>query len=54
MIRRLPAYSTNIRKRTVKSPKLYWRDTGLLHSLLGYDKSDDLLTKGVRNDRMRH
>ena len=35
LIRRLPPYAANIRKRLVKSPKVYVRDTGLLHSLLG-------------------
>jgi predicted AAA+ superfamily ATPase len=35
LVRRLAPYSANIRKRLVKSPKLYVRDTGLLHSLLG-------------------
>ncbi|MBN1612193.1 MAG: ATP-binding protein [Polyangiaceae bacterium] len=35
LIRRLPPYYANVRKRLVKSPKLYIRDTGLLHSLLG-------------------
>jgi predicted AAA+ superfamily ATPase len=34
LIRRLPSYQANIRKRLVKSPKVYWRDTGLLHALL--------------------
>ena len=34
-IRRLQPYDANVGKRLVKSPKLYWRDTGLLHSLLG-------------------
>jgi predicted AAA+ superfamily ATPase len=34
LIRRLPAYSANLRKRLVKAPKLYWRDPGLLHALL--------------------
>jgi uncharacterized protein len=34
LIRRLPAYQANIRKRLVKSPKVYWRDSGLLHSIL--------------------
>ena len=42
LIRRLPAYATNIKKRLVKSPKLYWRDTGLLHALLGLHSSTDL------------
>jgi hypothetical protein len=35
LVRRLPPYFANIRKRLVKSPKLYVRDTGLLHGLLG-------------------
>lgn len=35
LIRRLPPYTPNIRKRLVKSPKVYVRDTGLLHALLG-------------------
>jgi hypothetical protein len=45
LIRRLPAYSTNIRKRLVKSPKLYWRDSGLLHALLDLPSAADLFTK---------
>jgi predicted AAA+ superfamily ATPase len=35
LIRRVPPYSVNIRKRLVKTPRLYWRDSGLHHSLLG-------------------
>jgi hypothetical protein len=35
LIRRLPPYHAKIGKRLVRSPKLYWRDSGLLHSLLG-------------------
>jgi predicted AAA+ superfamily ATPase len=35
LIRRLAPYYLNIKKRLVKSPKLYIRDTGILHSLLG-------------------
>lgn len=35
LVRRLQPYFANIKKRIVKSPKLYIRDTGLLHSLLG-------------------
>lgn len=33
LIRRLPVYAANIKKRLVKSPKLYWCDSGLLHAL---------------------
>lgn len=42
LIRRLPPYSANIKKRLVKSPKVYWRDTGLLHSLLNISSSTTL------------
>ncbi len=34
MIRQLQPWHENLRKRQVKSPKIYFRDTGLLHSLL--------------------
>ncbi len=34
MIRQLQPWHENIAKRQVKSPKIYFRDTGLLHSLL--------------------
>ena len=45
LIRRLPAYAVNIKKRLVKSPKIYWRDTGLLHALLGVDAETDLYSQ---------
>lgn len=35
LIRKLPPYFTNIGKRLVKSPKVYFRDTGLLHYFVG-------------------
>jgi predicted AAA+ superfamily ATPase len=35
MVRQLQPWFENIGKRQVKSPKIYLRDTGLLHSLLG-------------------
>jgi predicted AAA+ superfamily ATPase len=35
MIRRLPPFFANIQKRLTKSPKVYIRDTGLLHYLAG-------------------
>ena len=34
LIRRLAPYHANIGKRLVKSPKIYWRDSGLLHAML--------------------
>lgn len=44
MIRQLQPYHANLRKRQVKAPKLYVRDSGLLHQLLGIDTLKDLLT----------
>ena len=35
MIRQLPPWFENVGKRLVKAPKIYFRDTGLLHTLLG-------------------
>lgn len=35
MVRRLEPCLANVRKRLVKSPKIYVRDSGLLHALLG-------------------
>jgi uncharacterized protein len=35
MLRQLQPWFENIKKRQVKAPKVYFRDTGLLHSLLG-------------------
>ncbi len=35
MVRQLPPWFENLGKRQVKAPKVYVRDTGLLHSLLG-------------------
>jgi uncharacterized protein len=42
MLRRLPPYLVNVGKRLVKSPKIYIRDSGILHSLLGIHSLDDL------------
>jgi uncharacterized protein len=42
LIRRLPPFYANIRKRLVKAPKIYWRDSGLLHALLGLMPESDL------------
>lgn len=43
MVRRLTPWIANIKKRQVKSPKIYFTDSGLLHSLLGIQNHDDLL-----------
>lgn len=45
LIRRLQPYSANLKKRLVKSPKVFWRDTGLLHSLLGVSSMEQLLNQ---------
>jgi predicted AAA+ superfamily ATPase len=44
MIRQLQPYHANLRKRQVKAPKMYVRDSGLLHQLLGIGSQKDLLT----------
>ena len=33
----LPPYTENIKKRLIKSPKVYIRDTGVLHTLLNIE-----------------
>ena len=43
MLRRLEPYHANLGKRLVKSPKIYVRDSGLLHYLLGIRDVNDLL-----------
>jgi hypothetical protein len=43
MVRQLQPWHENIGKRQVKAPKVYLRDSGLLHSLLGVPDRDSLL-----------
>ena len=43
MLRILPAYSANLKKRLVKSPKVYIADTGILHALLDIENFNDLM-----------
>ena len=43
MVRLLPPAVANLKKRLVKSPKIYLRDSGILHALLNIEKYDDLL-----------
>jgi predicted AAA+ superfamily ATPase len=45
LIRRLQPYFANIGKRLIKSPKLYWRDSGLLHSVLQTATWEELLAR---------
>jgi predicted AAA+ superfamily ATPase len=42
MVRQLPAWHENIKKRQVKAPKIYIRDSGILHTLLGLEDGDAL------------
>jgi len=42
MIRQLPPWHENLGKRQVKAPKVYVRDSGLLHALLGIGSRRDL------------
>ena len=42
MVRQLPPWFENLGKRQVKAPKVYVRDSGLLHSLLGITNQRDL------------
>ncbi|MCY4200081.1 MAG: ATP-binding protein [Gammaproteobacteria bacterium] len=42
VVRQLPPWFENIRKRQVKAPKIYLRDTGVLHTLLGIEDADAL------------
>lgn len=42
VVRLLPPWHANVRKRQVKSPKVYLRDSGVLHSLLGIRERRDL------------
>ncbi len=41
-LRRLPPFHANLGKRLVKSPRIYLRDSGLCHALLGIEDWNDL------------
>lgn len=43
LVRRLQPWSGNLTKRLVKSPKVYVRDSGIVHALLGLRQWDDVL-----------
>ena len=42
MVRALPPWFVNLRKRQVRAPKIYLRDCGLLHTLLTLEMSEDV------------
>ncbi len=47
LVRRLRPYSGNLNKRLVKSPKVYVRDSGMVHALLGIADYSSLLSHPV-------
>jgi len=47
LVRRLPPWHGNIGKRLVRSPKVFVRDSGLVHALLGITDKDTLLAHPV-------
>jgi len=47
LVRRLSPWHANVRKRLVKSPKVYVRDSGLVHALLGIADREALLSHPV-------
>jgi uncharacterized protein len=47
LVRRLQPWHTNAGKRLVKAPKVYVRDSGLVHALLGIETKDQLLSHMV-------
>ncbi len=47
MLRILQPYHFNLKKRLIKSPKIYIRDTGILHALLNIDSFNELFNQPV-------
>lgn len=47
MLRVLEPYTGNIKKRLVKSPKVYIRDSGILHTLLDIETMNDLFAHPI-------
>lgn len=43
LVRRLPPWAVNVGKRLVKTPKVFVRDSGIVHALLGLASVDDVL-----------
>jgi hypothetical protein len=44
MVRRLTPWFENIKKRQIKTPKIYFRDSGILHRLLGIPAMEQMVT----------
>ena len=47
LVRRLPTWSGNVGKRLIRSPRVYVRDSGLVHALLGLPTLDAVLSHPV-------
>lgn len=47
LVRRLAPWSVNTGKRLVRSPKIYVRDSGLVHALLGLETLDEVLAHPI-------
>ena len=47
LIRRLEPWHVNVKKRLVKSPRFYIRDSGIQHRLLGIDNHNSLLSNPI-------
>lgn len=47
LVRRLPPWSGNVGKRLVRSPRIYLRDSGIVHALLGLRSLEDVLSHPV-------
>lgn len=47
LVRRLPSWHSNIGKRLVKAPKVYVRDSGLVHALLAISDKESLVSHPV-------
>lgn len=43
LVRRLPQWTSNLGRRLVKAPKVYVRDSGICHALLGIETIEELL-----------
>ncbi len=50
LVRRLQPWHRNVGKRLVKSPKIYIRDSGLVHALLGLAQKEELLSHPIVGD----
>ncbi len=47
VLRILPPFASNLKKRLIKSPKIFIRDSGILHTLLGIAEMEDLFANPV-------